>query len=448
MAEIRPFKGLRYSSNRVPNLEAVATPPYDVISPVEQQMYYARSPYNVIRLELGLEFEDDTPQNNRYTRARDFYAEWLRQGVLIPEAKPSMYVYQHQFEFQGSRRTRRALVACLRLEELDSGIVLPHEDTLDKPLGDRLSLMRACNANFSPVFGLFEDGKGRVSSVLETATSAFPAFSLNWNGGETHSFWVIDDRSALRALSESLAPAQVFIADGHHRYKTALRYRDEVRAANPKFTGEEAFNYVMVKLVEIDSPGLAILPTHRVVARDVSFDPELVEQKLIDLFEVRHFPADGNQPAEVEALLRQMETARSENVFGAFGLKRDCFTILLSRNGGRIQKAMPKENSSAWRSLDVSVLKALVLERALGVSEEDLVRQGAIEYVADEVAAARAVSEGNASLAWFLRPATVKQVRDVALASDRMPRKSTYFYPKPLTGLVLNDLNGDLPGTI
>ncbi|MCL5959655.1 MAG: DUF1015 domain-containing protein [Chloroflexi bacterium] len=445
MAEIRPFKGLRYSPDFADSMDQVTAPPYDVISPEQQRALYARSEHNVIRLEFGLEFEGDSPPDNRYTRARELFEQWLRDGVLVADRKPSMYLYQHEFEFRGSRRARRGVMAGLRLEDPDSGIVLPHEDTLDKPLGDRLDLMRACHANFSPVFGLFEDKNAHVAGLLEAVAASTPVIKVNGSGGEAHTVWIVEEPALLRALAEAIAPSPVFIADGHHRYKTALRYRDEVRAANPRFTGDEAYNYVMALLVELSDPGLVILPTHRVVARDLSDSACPIEQKLSDLFEVQHFPANGDPGATAGRILQHMESAGSASVFGVYGLREGHFSLLLARNDDGIRDAMPRTSSAAWRSLDVSVLKAVVLERALGISEEDLVREGGIEYVADEVAAVRAVGEGKASLAWFLRPATVQQVRDVALASDRMPRKSTYFHPKPLTGLVLNHLEGDLP---
>lgn len=445
MAEIRPFRGLRYSVSAVKQMEAVTTPPYDVISPDAQVMYHARSKYNIIRLELGLDLDGDSPTHNRYTRARDLLFKWLRDGVLVAERKPSMYMYQHEFEYRGSHRTRRGIIACLRLEELDAGVVLPHEDTLPKPLADRLNLMRACNANFSPVFGLFEDKGDRVNAVMESVASSPPVTRMTWDDDSVHILWVIDDPWMLMRITDSLAASRVYIADGHHRYQTALRYRDEMRAANPKYSGEEAYNYVMTLLVEIDDPGLVILPTHRVVIRRPPRDSDSIEQRLNESFYVRHIPTNGDPIASVRTLLREMEEAKAANVIGAFGLRKGQFSLLLSKDDGAMRLAMPEINSPAWRSLDVSVLKVAVLDRVLGVNEENSAHVGAVQYVSDEVAAVRAVVEGRASMAWFLRPPTVQQVRDVALASDRMPHKSTYFHPKPLTGLVLNHLVGDLP---
>lgn len=445
MAEIRPFKGLRYSLDTVKRMEAVVTPPYDVISPDAQLMYHSRSKYNVIRLDLGLDLPGDSSERNRYTRARDLFLKWLKDGVLVPERKASMYVYEHEFEFRGVRRTRRGIVAALRLEDPEAGVVLPHEDTLAKPLTDRLNLMRACNSNFSPIFGLFEDESASVSGTLQSVTSTAPVISVKWDDGSLHSLWVVDDPWMLKKLAKPLTSARVYIADGHHRYETALRYRDEMRSANPNFSGDEAYNFVMALLVEMSDPGLVILPTHRIVIQGSSNNSGSVEERLSEVFDLRHFPTNGDPASKVRALLDAMDEAKSANVLGAFGLRKGYFSLLLSKNDGTMHRAMPEINSSAWRSLDVSVLKVAVLDRVLGVKEGDPAQAGAVEYVSDEVAAVRAVIEGKASMAWFVRPPTVRQVRDVALASDRMPHKSTYFHPKPLTGLVLNYLVGDLP---
>ncbi|MCL5265861.1 MAG: DUF1015 domain-containing protein [Chloroflexi bacterium] len=442
MADVRPFRGLRYNLSKVGDLASVTTPPYDVISPKAQASFYARSDFNIIRLELGLDHKGDDAGDNKYTRAAAIFEQWQRDGILVAERDPSVYVYEQEFTYGNERKVRRGYIAGLKLENWDSGVILPHEETLAKPLNDRLQLMLACHANFSPVFGLYEDRTGGISRLLRSRVQDRPAAELASDDGDEHRLWVIDDADELHRLRQLMAPVRVFIADGHHRYQTALRYRDTQREKYPDFTGEEAFNFVMMLLVEMNDPGLVVLPTHRMV-RIANLNLSQVERDLARFFSVEHRHVDSDEQAET-LILELSRASSSSKVFGAFGLRPDTFSILTLNHGLDLGEFLSEEKASAVRDLDVTVLHALVIQQVLGIDELS-VANGRVSYTRDGKYAIRAVRKGYCDLSLFLHPPTVAQVRNVALAGDKMPQKSTYFHPKPLSGIVMNHLNGELP---
>ncbi|MBI4321669.1 MAG: DUF1015 domain-containing protein [Chloroflexi bacterium] len=447
MADIRPFRGLRYNSARITDLSAVVTPPYDVISSEAQLEYYARCEYNIVRLELGLELEGDDDRENKYTRAASCFTQWRREGVLLPEVIPAMYVYEQEFSHDGRRTVRRGLLAALKLEEWDKGVVLPHEDTLPKPLSDRFRLVQACNANLSPVFGLYDGSESAVDNLLESVVAAPPDVRLVDEDGDEHRLWVVVDQPALRNLHAGLLGNRVFIADGHHRYLTALRYRDEIRRTQPGAPDDAAFNFVMMLLVSLDDPGLVVLPTHRQIC-DLDHDAlGRLETELAVRFDIQHLPLDlGNLKAQVAAVLDDMNrTSGALHTFAACGLRNGHLSVLRLRADVDLDRLMSPERSRPWKELDVSVLHTLIVDHALSYLGRSQVDDKVVSFTRDATQAVRATLEGVCALALLLNSPTVQQVRDVALAGDRMPQKSTYFHPKPLTGLVINHLVGVLP---
>ena len=435
-----------YDTKKAGDIARLVTPPYDVIPPEAQREYHAKSQYNIIRLELGLEIEGDGDVENKYTRAAASFAQWIQSGVLKAEDSPAMYVYEQEFTYHGARRVRRGLLVALLLEEWSKGIVLPHEETLPKPLADRLNLMRACNANLSPVFGLYEDDAGTAAGLVESRTGFLPDVGVLDEDGDAHRLWVVTDGAVLRRLYLALLNSRVFIADGHHRYLTALRYRDEMRARRPELTGDEAFNFVMMLLVSLDDPGLVVLPTHRKICGLGLSDLSRLESDLAHFFEIDHVPLDAAAlEDEVAALLARMQRLQTvRQSFAACGLRPGSLSLLRLRVDVDLDAVMPAHRSRHWRALDVSVLHALVVNRVLdqlGLSAPD---ENLVSFTRDAVRAVRSVLEGSCALALLLNAPTVAQVKDVALAGDTMPQKSTYFYPKPLTGMVISPLTGDL----
>jgi uncharacterized protein (DUF1015 family) len=440
MADVRPLPGLRYTA--VGELSSLVTPPYDVISPEAQARYYERHPENIIRLELGRDVPGDNELDDRYTRAALTFAEWRLRGTLRQDP-PSFYLYEQRFSVAGETRSRNSLLARVRLEPWDAGVVLPHERTLTAPKEDRLKLLRACAANLSPVMALYDDPKGELAKRLREARRGKPEVEFADEAGEVHRLWPVSDALLAAHVSSYFNMRRLYIADGHHRYETALTYRDEVRALRRELVADDAVNFVLMALSAVEDPGLVVLPTHRVV-RDVA--PE----RLAGL-DVALGPWLEREPLGDAATTRWVErlaqAGRSNGGATAF--------VLVSPEGASLLRLTPagreamreiaarhgaERRSEAWSALDVAVLHELVLGRGLGISADAIEAGHHIAYTRDAEAAAGEVREGKAGMAVLLNPTPPAAIRDVALAGDRMPQKSTYFYPKLITGLLINPL--------
>ena len=446
MAEIRPFPGLRFDEGIVGDLASVMTPPYDVIDAAAQEEYYRSSPYNIIRLELGKQFPADSAQANRYSRAVACLEEWLHTGVLRIERAPAIYVYRQTFLHRGILRARTGFLAAMRLEEWHKGIVLPHEATMSGPKMDRLQLMRATAANSSPIFALYEDPTGNARALLDQIVAAQPTVSFADRSGE-HQVWTVSDQGMIEALAAVPRSGPVYVADGHHRYETALYYRDEQRAAKANYHGNEAWNFVLTLLVAIDDPGLTVLPTHRLVNPQ---EGDTTGGELAGYFAVQPLASHGDPSSDLAQLLallaRHGERGHAFGIYGGAdegvrGLPAGGFALLGPRSEEIVSRLMPAGRAEAWRQLDVSVLHELLLRRAFGLGEADFEDEARVAYTRDEEAALLAVDAGRYRLALFLNPTPVRQVIEVARAREVMPHKSTYFHPKPLTGIVLSRLS-------
>jgi uncharacterized protein (DUF1015 family) len=450
MADVRPLCGIRYTATA--DLASVVTPPYDVIAPEAQARYYERHLENIIRLELGRDEPGDEALNNRYTRAAITFAEWRLRGVLRQDA-PALYLYEQRFKVGATDYTRTSLLARVRLEPWSTGVVLPHERTLSQPKDDRLKLLRACAANLSPIMVLYDDPKGTLARRLARVRRGAPPVAFVDECGEEHRLWPTADALLASHAASFFSGRQLYIADGHHRYETALAYRDEIREQRRELLADDAANFVLMALVAIEDPGLVVLPTHRVV-RDVAPDRLAgLDDTLEAWFEAE--PLDNTGGPERWAA-RLAEVGRAAGGAAAFVLVRPAgVTLLRLRPAGRAamratgagdrSSEEPAQDggglrSDAWRALDVAILHELVLERALGIDAAALQAGEHVTYTRDATVATRAVREGGDALAALLNPTPPVAVRDVALAGDRMPQKSTYFYPKLITGLVINPL--------
>ncbi len=428
MAEVKPFPGLRFS---LPLADVIA-PPYDVIGPEEQARLYARSPYNVIRLELGREAD-------RYAEARRCYAEWRQAGVLRQD-EPSLYIYEQRFHTPGAGklgggpdqegdRVRRGLFARVKLEPWSAGVTLPHEETLTKPKADRLELLRAVQANVSPVFSLYDDPGGELAVLMAEVAGRPPTAEATDEAGEAHRLWQVCESGFVSRVQAFFAGKQLFIADGHHRYETALAYRDEVRTP--------AAGYVLMALIDFADPGLIVLPTHRLLSGLSPAQQRRLAERLGDYFEVRA-AAEETSPKAIEAALRQLETT-SVPAYALYGPTPGGLRVLALKPEWQ-SATFDSSHSEAWNKLDVAVLHA-VLGRILELGPEDLASERYFGYTRDAPAAVRQVQAGEAQLAVLLRPTPPTAIRDIALARDKMPQKSTYFYPKLATGVVINPLS-------
>ena len=434
MAEVRPLRGIRYVSEKVGDIAQVVTPPYDVITEAAQATYYARNPYNVIRLELGQTTPEDSVLNSVYTRAAAALSDWRLRGVLREEAEPCYYVYQQTFSHEGQRYTRTSLLARVRLETWDTKVVLPHEHTLAKAKDDRLQLLRACAANLSPVMSLYDDPQGRIRRLLATYAEHAEVVITD-EVGEEHRLHPIRDSHQLAQIQDFFGERQLYIADGHHRYETALAYQQEIRDQRRELYPEDAANFVLMALIDVDDPGMLVLPTHRIlVGLDQAALATLTETRLAEYFTVQMLPA---HLANGE-LMQRMATAGQTRP--AFIVASTGQTFLLTLNERGEQQMAASGHATAWNELDVAVAQRLVLEQMLGLQAEDMTDGTHVRYVREPQQAILAVENGEAQVAILLNATRVRQIRDVAQADDRMPQKSTYFYPKLITGLVINPL--------
>jgi uncharacterized protein (DUF1015 family) len=427
LAEILPFPGTRYNQEKVGDLSAVICPPYDVISPKEQKAYYERSPYNVIRLEHGLTLSKDTETENKHTRARIIFNKWLTDYILQADPVNSFYIHEHSFTYQNTRKKRLGLIACLRLEPWGNKIVFPHESTVPGIKSDRLQLMRACAANFSPLFGLYEDPGHRVTKLLDEKMERKPIIDIT-DTGDSHKLWMSNEPEFVQRVSHFIASKPVFIADGHHRYETALAYRDERRKSNPSAHSDEAFNFVMMMLVSFSDPGLVALPVHRLVQGISTRSMTALKKHLETFFEMEALPVGELEPPEVHGAVTTV-----------LGLEPEKMCFLKPRNPTHLMEAMPKDHSDAYQRLDVSVVQHVIIEH-LSLPEG----RAKLAYTPDMEYARESVESGEFDLAFLLSPIPVKTIKIIAEADDRMPGKSTFFYPKVPTGLVINRLEGRL----
>jgi uncharacterized protein (DUF1015 family) len=470
MAEVTPFHGLRYDEAKAGPLADVISPPYDVISDALRAELYARSAYNIVRVEFG-SAEAEAGEGDRYTRARKFLDEWTAKGVLRYDHTRAFYLADHYFELGGERLRRRGIFCALRLYQEGRGIVRPHEKTFPKPKADRLALLRATRTNTSPVFGMVADPKGELAGSLERWMAHGPARLVadTHLGKERHLIWALDDPPTTRKLAGLLRDERVYIADGHHRYKTAQVYRDERRQAHGGERGagsqtgapggggdpDGGQEFALMLLVPLDDPGLTVLPTHRLV-RLGGRPPAEVRAALEETMTLEPLPLPaGDAGAVAEALTARLAAAGTSG--HAFVLlERDGAWLLRPREGGGgdWRGRLPEGHGADWQGLDVAVLDALVIRGALGIQAEQEAAQAratehgesdTLSYVSDAPGAVEAVRSGGADQAYLLNPTRVEQVCAVAAGGDRMPPKSTYFFPKPVTGLVLHALDGTRP---
>jgi uncharacterized protein (DUF1015 family) len=429
LAEISPFQGLRYNQDKVKDMAAVICPPYDVISPEQQQGYYEGNEYNIIRLEHGLELPDDDAKNNKYTRARSTFDLWLKDSILKVDTAHTFYIYEQGFTHLSSKKKRLGLIACVKLEPWESKVILPHENTHQKAKSDRFELMKACNSNISPILGLYDDPGNKVTKLME-AKSLPSKLMIDINmGNDSHKIWKANEPEFVQRSSHFISPKPIYIADGHHRYETALAYREQRRKQTPSYTGYEAFNFIMMTMVSFSDPGLVMLPIHRLIK---GIEPQVLEGLLPQLstfFEIKATPVNKSDLIE----------NRGSGI-RVLGIEAGQVLTLRLLPSVTLDGIMPQERSAVYKKLDVSIVQHLIMEKLLNLqsgSEQ-------VTYTPDTAQAIKSVEAGEHQLAFVLSPMPVTIIKSISDANDRMPPKSTYFYPKLPTGLVLNRLDGKL----
>jgi uncharacterized protein (DUF1015 family) len=431
MPDIRPFRGIRYEMAQVGALSDVVAPPYDVIDSALQDRLYEASPFNIIRLELNREEPGDDAEHNRYSRAAQFLKDWRRQGVLREDEHPALYVYHQAFEVEGRTYTRKGFFARVRLEAFGRGTIYPHEQTLSGPKADRLALFRATQFNLSPVFGLYPDPEAEVLRTVEAGVRDRTPLEATDHLGVLNHLWPVSDQEAHTAVQGLMGSRPIFIADGHHRYETGLKFRDDLAAAGALTGPDDPANFCLMMLVGMSDPGLLILPTHRLVSGFPGLTSEALAEQLSREFEVQ---AAGEGPAGARAAWERIEAGGDQDTLG-LGTVADGRWLTARLRSDAAMDRLAAAHSPEWRALGVSILHELVLKALLG-----RLGTASCRYVhrLDEVLGD--VAGYGCDLACLVPPAGMEHVEAIASNLEKMPPKSTYFYPKLVSGLVLNPL--------
>ncbi|MDY3559612.1 DUF1015 domain-containing protein [Gemmata sp. JC673] len=435
MADIRGFRGFRYDLGTVGSLSDVVAPPYDVVDAALQKQLYDSSPYNAIRLELTRDEAGDDEINNKYTRAANTLREWVLANVVRQDTARGLYVYEQEYTVEGKTFTRRGFLARVRLEPFGQGKIYPHEQTMSGPKEDRLKLYRATGFNLSPVFGLYPDGNDEVFQVLEPLIRSAPPLVAKDHLGVTNRLWVVTDSAAVSRVIGLMGPKSVYIADGHHRYETGVKYLEERREAGEVPDDEAAPNFCLMMLVGMSDPGLLILPTHRLVSGLASSitAPQL-EEVLKENFDILERTGTDEQAAWEHV---QMDGAQATL---AFGTVADGQWIVAKFRTPELMAALAPNQSDDWRALGVSILHKVVLDRLL---REKVGGTPVCKYVHLLSEVTDATAKKQCQIACLVPPATMGHVEQIAGNGEKMPPKSTYFYPKLLTGMVYNSLKKD-----
>jgi uncharacterized protein (DUF1015 family) len=453
VAQVAPFRGLYFDIDKVNSLTAVVTPPYDVIRPEEREAFAASHPFNMVHLILPQAKPGDTPLDNRYTRAAARFNQWQRQGVFRRDPEPAYYYWETGFEHEGKKYTRAGLAAQVKLEPFSRGVILPHEQTFSAIKADRLELLKHCRAHFSPIFALFPDKEGAILPGLRACRPPEPLLALTDVEGREQRLYRVTDRDCLKAVTQALAPLQLFIADGHHRYETALAFQKWAKERYPAASPQAPFNYVLMYLANLYDPDLVILMAHRLL-RGPRIKKHLDEYPLLgrltEFFEVT--PLDGpkdDAAAYANFIQKSLATPDPrETVFIMLGFGLKAWRLRL-REGVR-QRVLGRQMHPALAQLDVAVLNYLIFDKILGLDAKAQDDPETCKYSSKIPEVLELLRRNEANLGFVLNPTRIDQVRQVASAGLVMPRKSTYFYPKVMTGLILNPISPDeeiiLPG--
>lgn len=447
MPTIQAFRGLRYDLGHVGSLSDVVTPPYDVISPEFQDELYKKHPANFIRLELNREEPGDNEHSNKYSRAAKFLRNWRSEGVMQLDPDPALYVYHQTFEAAGQTFTRRGFMCRVRLERFGQGKIYPHEETHSGPKADRLLLTKACKANLSQIFGLYPDPANVAQNLLEEAVFGQTPHTATDHLGVVHRMWPVANVRTISEVATIMEAKPMFIADGHHRYETACNYRDELAAAGPLDPHHPA-NFVLTQCVSMNDPGLLVLPTHRLFRGVPAITSVELAAKLQGNFITRPM---GAGPDQADSLWQEIASAGLQNKLAFYTAQDDTWTLALATEAGMQQLAkLASEHSTDWQGLGVSILHRLVMENLLNLN--DLPKPMYVHSVQEVIdnlksgdkagrdATGQMGSGGRFELAALVMPATVDHVRLISEHGERMPAKSTYFYPKLLGGMVVHPL--------
>ncbi len=433
MADVQAFRGFRYDLAKAGDLSDLIAPPYDVIDASLQQQLYDRSPYNSVRLILNKETASDHEGDNRYTRSAQLLRDWTYEDIITQDSARSIYAYHQDFEVEGKRYTRKGFMARVRLEKFGEGRIYPHEETLSGPKADRLKLFHATQMNLSQIFGLYPDEAGDVNRLLDAAVGRSLPLQATDHLGVVSKLWPISDQHVISQIASVMGPKPLFIADGHHRYETGLRYLHEKTEAGDVTSPDHPANFILMMLVSMQDPGLVILPTHRLVSNVGDLSAEQVRSSLGGSFD---FETVGQGPDGAKEAWEQIEMDGSQGLL-AFGTVQDGIWQTARFRDARLMDEISQDHSSAWRELGVAILQRVVLERKLAEATHSTPK---CQYVHLLREVNEAIAARQCQVAVLVPPATMSHVELIAGNLEKMPPKSTYFYPKLLTGLVFHSL--------
>jgi len=424
MAVIKPFSALRFTE-KAGHIQELCCPPYDIISEEQRQQFLKTNPNNVIRLELPKDGEEP------YQTAGETLKQWISEGIVELDGAESIYIYEEAFEVLGKKYFFKGFISRVKLEEFSKGIILPHEQTLSKAKTDRFNLMCTTSCNFSQIYSLYIDELGETPKLLDEMTKSLPTNEFCDADGVTHRLWICTDVEKICKLSCQFNDRKLYIADGHHRYETGINYRNHMRKTTGAKEGDDC-DYIMMMLVDMQNDGLVVFPTHRIIKNIDNFDSENLIKKCQEYFELENYP---NKDALISRL--EIRYNQGKKSFGYFDGKK---YIMLTLKMDTDDVPQLKYLDPSLRTLDVSVLHTLILENLLGIDKENMANQVNLKYTRDAQEAVDSVNNGSANCCFIINPTRISEIADVAAAGEKMPQKSTYFYPKLITGLVMNKI--------
>ena len=437
MANIKPFSGIRYNHEKVGDIATVISQPYDRVRHGLQEKYYDLNDYNVVRMIKGKEFEGDHVNENVYTRAQFFLSKWLAEGVLKYEEKPALYVYHQEFSLNGETVVRKAMISALELARFEEGIVLPHEKTHDGPKMDRLMLTRYTQAYYGNIFILYPDTENKIDSILDAAIQREPDVDVRelFEKNVRQMLWVVTDEEVIASVQVEMVPKNgLIIADGHHRYETAITYRDEQREKFPNAPKDAAFNYLLVALVSMSNPGLTILPTHRLIFDYKQMSVDEVIAKAAEYFEIEKLANRAALEARMDRKIGEM---------GSFGMVTKSGVYALDLKSAAVMEELAPSRTKSWQTLDASILHKLILEHIMGISEATIDALEGVEYLREPDLGYERVTEDDSVFLFIVNATRMEQITACTADDEKMPQKSTDFYPKVVTGLSILDVSAD-----
>ncbi|MDD3012953.1 MAG: DUF1015 domain-containing protein [Candidatus Gastranaerophilales bacterium] len=439
MVKISPMQGITYNTQKV-TMDEVTAPPYDVISGSEKEELYNISPYNIVRLILGKTTPQDIDENNKYTRAAQYFNNWLKDNILTKAAKPCIYYYiQNYYISNKNLISRKGFIARNYIEEFSKGNVLPHEYTMGGPKEDRLKLMKTCNANFSQIFMAYSDPEHSIDKLINLPEKPF--IDVTDNQGVQNLVYIIDDEETINKITEIMKDKTLLIADGHHRYETSIAYRDYMRSLNPDYDENDPFNWIMCYFTNIDDEGLKVYPTHRIITKPVNTDELL--NNLKKYFDVTEFFFEDKDKIQTrQKFLEELEKASKSTVaLGMYQKNLKKYFLFKLKETDAVDKILTEKNvPEVLRKLDLTILHKVIISDFIGISEEDQMSQKGVKYIKKEEEAFEAVDSNSAELVFLVASPKIQDIKEVSKQGYRMPQKTTYFYPKLLSGLVINPL--------